>query len=403
MTETVLKKKYHRILPKLTERQRRLVVAADVDSLGRGGMSLVRRASGMAHATITRGLKELGEKSDLPIIRSRIKGGGRKKIQMVQPSIIDALNQLVEPESRGDPESPLRWTVKSTRELAGALISQGYKISHTKVAKILKSQGYSLQGNAKVKEGNGHKDRDAQFNYINDRAGKYLKRNNPVISVDTKKKELIGNYKNNGKTWEPKKSPVRVNVHDFPDKQKGKAVPYGVYDQKQNEGWVNVGMSKDTAEFAVESLRRWWKKLGKKRYPRTKKLLITADSGGSNSRRSRLWKWQLQQFTNETGLIIMVCHYPPGTSKWNKIEHRLFSHISMNWKGRPLVSLQTIVNLIGSTKTRTGLKVYVTVDRNIYETGIKITDQQMKQINLTQHKFHGEWNYTIAPQLQIKN
>ena len=373
------------------------MVASDAKALGYGGVMKVHKTSGISRPTIYAGLLELTQRSTLPVGRSRKAGGGRKEVEKNQPGITDALNRLIDPESRGDPESPLRWTVKSTRELERVLKEEGYKISYTKIAEMLATAGYSLQGNAKVEEGKTHQDRDEQFKYINKQAGKYIKANNPVVSVDTKKKELIGNYKNNGKTWEPKGSPIKVNGHDFPDKEKGKAVPYGVYDQRQNEGWVNVGISKDTAAFAMESIRRWWIKLGRKRYSKIKRLLITADSGGSNSRRSRLWKQQLQEFANETNLTITVCHYPPGTSKWNKIEHRLFSHISMNWKGRPLTSLQTIINLIGSTRTRTGLKVYVTVDKNTYQTGIKITDKQMRQINLIPDEFHGEWNYTISP------
>jgi hypothetical protein len=389
--------KYQTILPHLNERQVRLLLATDAKVWGYGGITKVQQSSGRAQSTIRRGIKELDKINHLKVGRSRNAGGGRKKIEDIQPGISQALDKLVEPESRGDPESRLRWTVKSTRELAKELVNQGYKISHSKVGQILSEEDYSLQGNAKVKEGDTHQDRDAQFGYINKKAKKYLKENDPVISVDTKKKELIGSYKNNGKTWEPKGSPVKVNVHDFPDKEKGKAVPYGIYDQGQNEGWVNVGVSKDTAKFAKESIYRWWQKLGKKRYSQAKRLLITADSGGSNSRRSRLWKQEIQDLANETGLRITVCHYPPGTSKWNKIEHRLFSYITMNWKGRPLTSVQMIVNLIGSTKTHTGLKVYATVDRNIYETGIKVTDEQMKQINLVPHKFHCDWNYTIVP------
>lgn len=400
MSKSALRKKYQSILPHLTERQRRLTLAADARALGHGGIVKVSQTSGMSEMTIRRGIRELDKDTLLPIGRSRKKGGGQKKIEVKHPGIKQALNKLVDPVTRGDPESPLRWTVKSTRELAQALMSQGYRISHTKVAEMLRGQGYSLQGNAKVKEGDTHKDRDKQFHYINKKANRYLKEGNPVISVDTKKKELIGEFKNNGSTWQPKGKPVKVKVHDFIDKEKGKAVPYGVYDQGKNEGWVNVGISKDTAAFAVESIRRWWIKLGRKRYEETRKLLITADSGGSNARRSRLWKHQLQEFANETKLSITVCHYPPGTSKWNKIEHRLFSFISMNWKGRPLTSLQMIIDLISATKTRGGLKVYATVDKNIYPKGVKIDDNQMKQINLKTHTFHGEWNYTISPQVR---
>lgn len=401
MSETALEEKYKQLMPHLNERQRRLMAAADAKALGWGGITRVHQASGMSETTISRGLKELEQASTLSVSRSRRPGGGRKKIEEEQPGVTAALNKLIEPNSRGDPESPLRWTVKSTREIAQALKRQGYKIGRTKVGEILREQGYSLQGNAKTREGESHQDRDKQFKYIDKKAGQYLAQNNPVISVDTKKKELIGNYRNNGKTWEPAKDPVQVNVHDFPDKDKGKAVPYGVYDRNHNEGWVNVGISKDTAAFAVESIRRWWLKLGEKRYPKTGKLLITADSGGSNGNRSRLWKQQLQELSNETQLEITVLHYPPGTSKWNKIEHRLFSYITMNWRGQPLKTLQTIIELISSTKTKTGLKVYVTVDKNEYQTGVKISDEQMEQIRIKPHRFHRDWNYTIKPQIKI--
>lgn len=397
MTETALKEKYRKILPRLSERQRRLIVAADAQSLGRGGMKLARNASGMAHITVARGLKELDQESQLPKHRSRTTGGGRKKIEIVQPGILEALDKLVDPETRGDPESLLRWTIKSSRELSLDLKRQGYRISHTKVAEILSGLGYSLQANAKTHEGNTHQDRNAQFNYINEQAKIHVFRGNPVISVDTKKKELVGNYRNNGRTWRPSGKPVEVNVYDFKDKSTDKAVPYGVYDVNCDTGWVNVGISKDTAQFSVESIRRWWKYLGKKNYPKTKAVMITADSGGSNGRRSRLWKKELQTLADETSLTITVCHFPPGTSKWNKIEHRLFCYISMNWRGRPLTSLQTVVNLIGATKTRSGLKVYAMLDKHQYLGGIKITDEEMNLLNLNPHEFHGEWNYTIKP------
>lgn len=274
---------------------------------------------------------------------------------------------------------------------------KGYRIGHTKVGELLNKLGYSLQGNAKVKEGETHEDRDAQFENINKESKKFLERGDPVISGDTKKKELIGNYKNNGRTWQPKGKPVKVNVYDFPDKKKGKAVPYGVYDGKYNEGWMNVGISRDTAQFAVESIRRWWQYLGFKKYKKARNLLITADSGGSNGRRNRLWKKELQELANEFRLTITVCHFPPGTSKWNKIEHRLFCYVSVNWRGKPLTSLQTIIDLISATKTRTGLKVYAMIDKNVYQKGIKVSDTEMENLNLERHKFHGEWNYTIRP------
>lgn len=410
MIETALKKRYALILPHLSERQKRLLVAADAQVYGHGGIVKVYRASGIAKSTVHRGIKELNTTNDdshqiMPTERSRRSGGGRKKIQETQPGIVEELDSLVDPDGRGDPESPLRWTVKSTRDLADVLQDKGRQISHTKVGELLRQElGYSLQGNAKTKEGDTHEDRDAQFRYINKSSKEFLKEDRPIISVDTKKKELIGNFKNNGREWRPEGRPEKVNTYDFPDKDREKtnkptkAIPYGVYDLKENLGWVNVGVTKDTAQFAVESIRRWWEHLGKKKYPKVKRLLVTADGGGSNGRRNKLWKKELQTFSNETGLEITVCHFPPGTSKWNKIEHRLFCHISMNWRGRPLTNLKTIINLISSTKTRTGLRVYAMVDKNIYQTGIKISDKEMNQINLHRHQFHGEWNYTIKPQ-----
>lgn len=413
MDTTALQTRCKLILPHLNERQRRLFLAAEAKSLGWGGVTKVHQISGISRVTISKGLHELKDelnekqtpREKLSPSQSRKSGGGRKKIQETQPGIVDQLDDLVDPDSRGDPESPLRWTVKSTRELAEALKEKGRQISHTKVAQILKDDlGYSLQGNAKTKEGDTHEDRDAQFQYINKSSKGFLKENRPIISVDTKKKELIGNFKNNGRQWRPEGRPEKVNTYDFQDKDRKKnnkptkAIPYGVYDPKDNSGYVNIGITKDTAQFAVESIRRWWAHLGKKRYPKATKILVTADSGGSNGRRNRLWKKELQDFSNETGLEITVCHFPPGTSKWNKIEHRLFCHISMNWRGRPLTNLKTIINLISSTKTRTGLRVYAMVDKNQYQTGIKISDEEMNQINLHRHQFHGEWNYTIKPQ-----
>ena len=412
MDTTALQTRCNLILPHLNERQRRLFLAAEAKSLGWGGITQVHQISGVSRVTITKGLSELNNKSipqeKLSKSQSRRSGGGRKKIQAAQPGIVKELDGLVDSDSRGDPESPLRWTVKSTRELADVLQQKGFAISHTKVAQLLKYElGYSLQGNAKTQEGSTHADRDSQFQYINQSSREFLKEDSPIISVDTKKKELIGNFKNNGREWRPQGRPEKVNTYDFPDKGRKKdrkptrAIPYGVYDLKENLGWVNVGVTKDTAQFAVESIRRWWAYLGKKRYPKAEKILITADSGGSNGRRNRLWKKELQSFANQTGLEVTVCHFPPGTSKWNKIEHRLFCHISMNWRGRPLISLKTIINLISSTKTRTGLRVYAMIDKNTYQTGIKISDEEMNQINLHQHQFHGEWNYTIKPQQNL--
>ena len=398
MSDAALKRRYAVMWPHLTERQRRLLAAADAHAFGRGGVKKIHRAVGIARSTIARGKRELSSEAILPVGRSRRPGGGKKKIQMMYPGIIAALKTLVNPETRGDPESPLKWTSKSSRELAQTLKEQGYRIGHHKVTELLREElGYSLQGNRKTREGTNHADRDKQFAHINKRATHYLTHGNPVISVDTKKKELIGNFKNGGREWQPKGKPVEVSVHDFADKELGKAIPYGVYDMGKNVGWVNVGITSDTAQFAVESIRRWWEYLGKERYPQSTTVLITADCGGSNSYRTRLWKKELQRLTDETGLTIEVCHFPPGTSKWNKIEHRLFCHITMNWRGRPLTSLQTIINLIGNTKTKTGLQVYAMVDTNQYQSGIKVSDEEMEQINMKPNIFHGEWNYTIRP------
>ncbi len=325
--------------------------------------------------------------------RTRNKGGGRKLLIEKYPDIVAELDNLIEPSTLGDPMSPLRWTCKSTRNLASALKQKHFEISHVVVSDILRNMGYSLQSNKKTNEGGKHPDRNKQFEYINDMSKKYILYGNPVISIDTKKKEQIGNYKNNGKTLCKKKNPIEVNVYDF---ETTKAVPYGVYDIGKNSGFVNVGTSYDTSSFAVESIRRWWLDMGRKEYPNSKKILITADSGGSNGSRRKQWKTELQKFANETDMEITVCHFSPGTSKWNKIEHRLFSFISMNWQGKPLESYQTVVNLIGATKTRKGLKVKAVLDENIYEKGIKITDEELGKINLSRHEFHGEWNYTIS-------
>lgn len=398
MSDSALKERYSAIWPHLNERQKRLLAAVDAQAFGRGGVRKVHQVSGLARSTIARGKRELMVHVTLPVGRSRRPGGGKKKIQLTQPGIIEELKTLVSPVTRGDPQSSLKWTSKSSRELAEALQKQGYRIGHNKVAELLREDlGYSLQGNRKTREGENHKDRDQQFAYINVRATSYVTLGYPVISVDTKKKELVGNYKNGGREWQRKGKPVEVNTHDFPDKELGKAIPYGVYDMGKNVGWVNVGITSDTAQFAVESIRRWWQYLGISRYPASQKLLITADCGGSNSYRTRLWKKELQLLSDETGLAIEVCHFPPGTSKWNKIEHRLFCHISMNWRGRPLTSLRTIINLIGHTKTKTGLRVYAMVDTNQYQPGIRVSDEEMKQVNLEPHTFHGEWNYTIRP------
>lgn len=390
-----LAKKFERILPLLDERQRRLTVAAEARAIGRGGISIVSRASGMSRSTIHRGLSDLKKKTPANHIRRR--GGGRKSLQETDPKVRIEIQKLVDPVTRGDPESLLRWTCKSTRNIARVLSSKGYLVSHMSVARALRGMEYSLQANKKTKEGDSHPDRDLQFQFINTTAMSFMAKKCPVISVDTKKKELVGNYKNVGQEWERKGMPLEVEGHDFPDPRVSKAVPYGVYDIADNKGWVNVGTSCDTAEFAVESIRFWWKEMGKKKYKKSKQILICADSGGSNGSRSHLWKKELQELANETGLRVSVCHFPPGTSKWNKIEHKLFSFITMNWRGRPLTSYRTIVKLIASTKTKSGLTVKVRMDRRKYKKGIKVPKKVMDSINIAKSNFHGEWNYTISP------
>jgi transposase len=396
-TDTLLRHRIESLFPHLTERQRRLAAAADARALGYGGVSQVARATGLSRTTIHQGLAEL-DREDLPPERSRHPGGGRKKIRDQDPSVLKRLRGLVDPSSRGDPMSPLRWTCKSTRQLAAALAGQGYTVSHRAVAEMLKHLGYSLQANSKtLEEGSDHPDRDDQFNYINRQVRGFMRRGLPVISVDTKKKELIGPYLNKGREFQPKGRPEPVKVHDFIDEEEGKAIPYGVYDVARNVGWVNVGCDHDTAAFAVASIRRWWKGMGRRVYPRADKLLIGADSGGSNGYRTRLWKVELQAFANQAGLEVTLCHLPPGTSKWNKIEHRLFSYISMNWRGKPLVSHEVVVNLIAATTTARGLKVKAHLDPRRYPTKVEVTKQEMAQVNLRPHDFHGEWNYTVKP------
>lgn len=397
--EEQYKHKYKTLLPELPERSRRLVVAADAKSLGYGGVSFVCRASGIARSTIRRGIDELDAGASLPPERNRRPGAGRKNITQTDPSLKDDLLNLTKDSAKGDPESPLQWIDKSTRTLSKELHKKNHKVSHMKVGQLLKENNYRLQGNVKSEEGTTHPDRDAQFQYIANKSQEYLVARYPVISVDTKKKELVGNFKNPGQQWLPKGKPIAVNVHDFPDPNLGKAVPYGTFDLGKNEGYVNVGINHDTGEFSVASIRRWWEHLGRDRYPNTKKILITADAGGSNGYRLRLWKKELQLFADQTGLEVSVCHFPPGTSKWNKIEHRLFSFISINWKGKPLTSYEVIVNLIANTKTDTGLKVYAVLDDRIYQLKKKVTDKEMKLLKVEQHEFHGEWNYTIKPRL----
>ena len=354
-------------------------------------------ATGISRSTISRGLRELDRGEPLSPERLRRPGGGRKRTVEKDDRLLTDLDTLVEPTASGDPESPLRWTSKSVRHLATALQAMGHAVSYRLVATLLHTAGYSLQANRKTREGPQHPDRDAQFQYLNEQVRRFQRQHRPAISVDTKKKELIGDFKNAGREWRATGHPEAVRVHDFLIPAQGKAVPYGIYDLARNEGWVSVGIDHDTASFAVHSIRRWWQRMGRSAYPDTTALLITADAGGSNGPRVRLWKWELQQFANRTGLAITVCHFPPGTSKWNKIEHRLFSHIAMNWRGKPLVNLVTIVNLIGDTTTEAGLRIRSEIDRGRYPMGVVITDQQMARIRLEPHAFHGDWNYTIRP------
>jgi len=391
-----IQSKYQGLRDDLSELTRRRWAAVEAVSLGRGGITLVSAATGLAHSTIRRGIREL-DGGDLPPGRQRRPGSGRKKIDVHDPGIQAALERLVEPETRGDPQSPLRWTCKSTRRLAQALTAQGHAVSPTTVRNLLREAGYRLQANRKTREGMSHPDRDAQFRYINRRVKAQQRQGQPAISVDTKKKETLGNLKNPGQEWRPKGEPRQVDVHDFPDPRKGKAVPYGVYDLAHNEAWVSVGISSDTAEFAVETIRTWWKRLGRRRYSEASRLLITADSGGSNSSRNRLWKVKLQELSDESGFEIEVCHFPPGTSKWNKIEHRLFCHVTRNWRGQPLESYEIVVNLIGSTTTESGLKVHAKLDGAKYEKGHKVSKEEFGAINLSPSRFHGEWNYVIRP------
>jgi len=358
----------------------------------------VARATGIAYATIQRGLHELTAKRPLPSGRIRRPGGGRKKTRDKDPTLLADLEGLVEPTASGHPMSPLRWTSRSVRHLTAALQRMGHAVSRQLVAELLAAAGYSLQANRKTREGANHPDRDAQFRYINQHVRRFQRATQPVISVDTKKKELVGDFKNAGRQWRPNGQPVPVRVHDFLIPARGKAIPYGVYDLTRNAGWVSVGIDHDTATFAVRTIGRWWQKMGRPRYRRARSLLITADAGGSNGARVRRWKWELQQLANRTRVAITVCHLPPGTSKWNKIEHRLFSYISSNWRGQPLVSLAVIVNLIGATRTATGLRVRCELDRGAYPKGQEVTDAQMAALNLVPHRFHGDWNYTIPPQ-----
>ena len=397
VTQEMLAAKFEAIFPHLDERQRRLLMGAEARALGHGGIRLVARAAGVREATVSLGADELDSGAE-PLGRARRPGGGRKRAADLDPGLRPALLALVEPEERGDPMSPLRWTTKSTRNLADELTRQGHKVGADTVGDLLREEGFSLQGNAKTLEGRRHPDRDAQFRYINEQVKAHQGSADPVISVDTKKKELVGQFAGAGRDWRPKGQPVATRTHDFPGDSAGKAVPYGVYDITGNTGWVSVGTDHDTAAFAVESIRRWWKAAGSSDYPAARRLLITADAGGSNGYRTRAWKAELAALAVETGLEITVCHFPPGTSKWNKVEHRLFSHITMNWRGRPLASHEVIVQTIAATTTTTGLRVRAELDTDAYDTGVKVSDRQMEALPLTRHDWHGDWNYTLHPE-----
>jgi hypothetical protein len=396
-----IERKFRALEALLDERVRRQWAAAEAKAYGWGGICAVAKATGLSPTTIRKGLVELRIRENRPHdplpLRIRRVGGGRKQKTQSDPGLLAALQALVEPATRGDPQSPLRWTSKSTRTLARELTKQGHPVSARTVGRLLRKAGYSLQGNRKTKEGGSHIDRNAQFEHINAQALAFMRRNQPVISVDTKKKELVGEFKNGGREWRPQGEPDEVQVHDFLDKKLGKAIPYGVYDISNNEGWVSVGIDHDTAEFAAAAIGRWWKKMGRKCYPRAKQLLITADGGGSNGSRCRLWKVALQGLADHLGIPIHVCHFPPGTSKWNKIEHRMFCHITQNWRGRPLVSHEVIVHLIANTVTQQGLKIRAELDKRHYRAGIKVTDDELALVNLKPDRFHGEWNYTIQP------
>jgi len=401
-TDIVLQKKYEKLLPILNEHTTRLYLASEAESLGRGGKQRVSRLAKVSRVRINKGIKELNDpilKENEDPNRIRKVGGGRKKLKEINSKLVETLESIVSPHTMGDPMKVLLWTNKSLRNITKVLNEKGFKISYVTVGEILKSIGFSLQINKKTEEGGKDPDRNAQFEHINEKSLLFMGDNQPVISVDCKKKELIGNYKNAGSEWFPKGKAPNVKVYDFIDKELGKAVPYGVYDVAKNDGWVSVGISKDTAAFAVNSIRSWWQEMGKEKYLSATKILITADGGGSNSSRSRLWKRELQILANELNIEIHVCHFPPGTSKWNKIEHRMFSHITKNWRARPLLSLEIIVNLIANTTTSKGLKINAKADRNQYEKGIKITDEELKEINLTNNDFKGNWNYKITPKM----
>lgn len=397
---TVVDGIYHKwvaLVDDLDERGRRRWAATEAMAIGRGGVAAVAEATGLSDRTVRSGIAEIRAGVQLPPGYQRQKGGGRKPLEVHQPDLIDAVERLVEPTERGDPQSPLRWTCKSIANLESELRDQGYRVGQAKIRKILKRLGYSLQGNRKTREGKDHPDRDAQFEHINRRVKAYRRGGRPAISVDTKKKETLGNKANVGKEYRPKSKPIEVDTHDFPDANKGKAIPYGVYDLQENEAFVSIGISSDTAEFAVQSIRRWWKELGSQRYRKPTRLLITADCGGSNGYRNRLWKLQLQLLADEMGMVIEVCHYPPGTSKWNKVEHRLFCHITRNWRGVPLQTHELVVNLVSSTRTQEGLEVHCWLDGAAYFTGRKVSAAELAEIRIKRNLFHGDWNYEIQP------
>jgi transposase len=398
-----IRSKYTAFSPYLNERTRRLWAAVESTSLGRGGVSQVARATGLSRTTIYAGLHELETHDSKQLTAKTVRqpGSGRKTLNETDATLIEDLQQLLEASTRGDPQSPLQWTCKSTPKLAAALQQMGHQVSERSICTLLHELGYSLQANRKTQEGDQQEDRDKQFRHISKAVKQFHQQGQPVISVDAKKKELIGNFKNPGQEWHPHQHPPQVDIHDFPDESLGKALPYGVYDLTMNQGWISIGISHDTAELAVESIRRWWDEMGQALYPNAQKLLITADCGGSNSNRCRLWKLKLQELADEVGLTIQVCHFPPGTSKWNKIEHRLFCHISENWRGRPLSSRSIIVKLISHTTTQQGLQVKAKLDRHQYKTKIKVSDEAFRGISLEKEKFHGEWNYRIQPRTSI--
>jgi hypothetical protein len=397
-----IRSRYEALAPVMDERVTRLWAAGEAKALGRGGIAAVTKATGILGKRIGYGLRDLAEiRQSPPIVpaqlqRVRRPGAGRKRLTDIDPTLSSDLEALIDPVTRGDPESPLRWTCKSVRKLADELRAMGHEVGAQKVSELLHELGYSLQGTRKTREGTAHPDRNAQFEHINAQAKAFQRAGEPVISVDTKKKELVGDFANRGREWQPAGQPEPVRVHDFIDKELGKAIPYGVYDVARNEGWVNVGIDHDTAEFAVESIRSWWRRMGRRAYPDATRLLITADGGGSNGYRTRLWKLELQRFADESGLEITVAHYPPGTSKWNKIEHRMFCHITQNWRGRPLESVESIVSLIGSTTTNAGLRVKAALDKNRYEKAIRVSDDELANLHITPDRFHGDWNYTIS-------